>query len=201
MSGNALQLEAQERSVVGKKVTKLRRDGFVPAVVYEKGAASDTLAIPYIQMVKAWNSAGKHHTIQLKYGKKERLTLIKDVTFDPVRGQLSHVAFHAVNKNEKIEAEVPVRLDGNAPAAAAGLIVRTNLDHVVVKGLPGDIPDAISVDVSAIATADDDIRAASLNIPKNIVLLTEPDTVIVSVVVPRAEVEKESEEEVTASLR
>jgi large subunit ribosomal protein L25 len=193
MSGNALVLEAEERTVTGKKVGAIRKAGLVPAVVYEKGVASDTVAISYIPLVKMWNKAGKHHTISLKYGKKQRLTIIKDVTFDPIKGMLSHVAFHAIKQNEAIETEIPVHLEGLAPASVAGLLVRTNVDHVVVKGLPGDLPDAITVDVTGIATADDDIRAGQLQMPKNITLVTEEDTIVVSVVVPRSEVEKVEE--------
>lgn len=198
MSGNALLLEVQQRTVVGKKVAALRREGLVPAVVYEKGTESELVSIPYIPLVKIWNKAGKHHTISLKYGNKEHLTIIKDVTLDPVKGMITHVAFHAVNKNEAIETEVPVVLEGLAPATVAGLIVRTNIDHVVVKGLPGNIPDSIVIDVTGITTQDDDVRASDLVLPKDITLITETDAVVVSVVVPRAEVEK-IEEEVSAA--
>lgn len=199
MSGDALLLEAQERTVVGKKVAALRRDGLVPAVVYEKGMASELVSIPYIPLVKMWNKAGKHHAISLKYGNKEHLTIIKDVTLDPLKGMITHVAFHAVNKNQTIETEVPVILEGLAPATVAGLIVRTNADHIVVKGLPGNIPDSITIDVTGLTAPDDDVRASQLVLPKNITLEMDLDTVIVSVVVPRAEVEKVEEEEAVAA--
>jgi len=190
MSGSALTLQAEERNVTGKQVGKLRKSGMVPAVVYEKGKESDNIAVSYIPMVKTWNKAGKHHAITLHYGKKERLTLIKDISLDPVKGQITHIAFHAVKLNEKIEAEVPVELIGQAPASVAGLLVHVNVDHVVVSGLPNSIPDSIQVDVSSIKTADDDVRAKDLVMPKGITLQTEHDTVVVSVIVPRAEVEK-----------
>lgn len=199
MSGNALLLEAEERKITGKKVGAIRRSGMVPAVVYEKGTPSDTIAISYIPLVKMWNKAGKHHTVSLKYGKKERLTIIKDVTFDPVKGLVTHVAFHAIKQNEAIETEIPVQMEGLAPATVAGLLVRANIDHVVVKGLPGNLPDVILIDVTKVATADDDIRAGQLVLPKDIALITDEDTVVVSVVVPRAEVEKVEEEVVSAS--
>ncbi len=200
MSGNAILLQAEERTITGKKVGSLRRAGQVPAVVYEKGSESDMVSIDYIPLIKVWNKAGKHHTIALKYGKKERLTVIKDVTFDPVKGLLSHVAFHAVKQNENIEAEVPVHLEGLAPATVAGLIVRANLDHVMVKGFPGNIPDSITVDVTGLVTPDDDIRAGQLVLSKDVTLAIDPDMVVVSVVIPRAEVEKvEEEEEVAAA--
>ncbi len=189
MSGSALTLQAEERNVTGKKVGQLRAAGMVPAVVYEKGVASDNVAISYIPLKKIWNKAGKHHTITLSYGKKQRLTLIKDVTVDPVKGQLSHIAFHAVKINEPIDAEVPVTLVGHAPATVAGLLVHVNVDHVVVRGLPNSIPDSIEVDVTNITTPDDDVRAGALKMPKDITLITDKDIVVVSVIVPRAEVE------------
>lgn len=193
MSGSALTLQAEERSVTGKKVSQLRKTGMVPAVVYEKGVESDNVAISYIPLVKMWNKAGKHHAITLSYGKKNRLTLIKDVTFDPLKGQISHMAFQAVKLNEKISAEVPVELVGHAPATVAGLLVHVNVDHVLVSGFPNDIPDSIQVDVSAIATPDDDVRAGKLIMPKNTTLETDEDVVVVSVIIPRAEVEKVEE--------
>ena len=194
MSGQAVSLQAEERTVVGKKVQTLRRNGFVPAVVYERGQKSDSIAILSVPMTKVWNEAGKHHAIELQYGSKQRLTFIKDVSYDPVKGSLTHISFHAIKKNEPIETEVPLHLEGLAPATVQGLIVRTNVSHVEVKGLPGNIPDSIVIDVTGIATADDDIRASQLVLPKDIELITDEDTVVVSVVIPRAEVESQSEE-------
>ena len=194
MSSTALSLQAEERTVVGKKVGALRRSGMVPAIVYERGAVSDMVSVESIQLTKVWNKAGKHHAITLNYGKKQRLTIIKDVDFDPVKGNLTHVAFHAIKMNEKIEAEVPLHLEGQAPAAVRGMLIHTNTDHVVVRALPADLPDALIVDVTVLETDDDNIHAGDLVLPKNIELVTDPEQVIVSVVIPRAEVEKETEE-------
>jgi large subunit ribosomal protein L25 len=194
MSSQTMTLSAEERTVTGKKVGSLRRDGFVPAVVYERGKASDNIMVPYMPMVKAWQSAGKNHVIQLDYKGKKRPTLIQHMTLDPVKGTIAHVAFHAIKMNEKVETEVPVRFVGNAPAAQKGLIVHQNLEAVLVKGLPADIPDAIELDVSNVAEPDDDMKVSVLVIPEKLELLTDPETMLLSVVVPRAEVEAAAEE-------
>ena len=60
------------------------------------------VSIGSIQLTKIWNKAGKHHAITLTVGTKQRLTIIKDVDFDPVKGNLKHVAFHAIKMNEKM---------------------------------------------------------------------------------------------------
>ena len=198
MSSQALTLTAQERIVTGKKVKKLRREGLVPAVVYERGSPSDNIMVPYMPLAKAWHSAGKHHVIQLSYGNKNRPTLIQHMTLDSVKGTIAHVTFHAIKMNEKVETEVPVHLIGNSPAAQKGLIVHQNLEAVMVKGLPGDIPDALELDVSGISEPEDDLKVSALTIPGNIELITDPEHMLVSVIIPRAEVEVVAEEEVAA---
>jgi large subunit ribosomal protein L25 len=194
MSSQALTLTAEERTVTGKKVKKLRRDGLVPAVVYERGQASDNIMVPYMPLAKAWHTAGKHHVIQLSYGKKERPTLIQHMTLDPVKGTIAHVTFHAIKMNEKVETEIPVHLVGNAPAAQKGLIVHQNLEAVTVKGLPGNMPDAIELDISSISEPEDDLKVSALVIPSDLELITDPEHMLVSVIIPRAEVEAVAEE-------
>ncbi len=195
MSSDKIVLTAETRTATGKKVKALRRDGQIPATVYEKGKDSQSIQLTYMPLFKAWQKAGKHHPIELTVDGKTHLTMIKDVAHDPVKATLTHVSFHAINKNEKVEAEVPLHMEGNAPAQQAGLLVRLNVDHVVVKGLPNNIPNEILVDVSAVTTEEDDIRATELVIPNDVEMIDmDPDQVIVSVTVPRAEVEKEDEE-------
>ena len=198
MSSEAIALSAQDRIVAGKKVKTLRREGLVPAVVYARGEESDNIMLEYMPMARAWHKAGKHHVINLSYGKKSRPTLIQHMTLDPVKGTISHVAFHAIKMNEKVETEIPVHLIGNSPAAQLGLIIHQNNESVTVKGLPGEMPDAIELDISTLVEADDNIKAEALVMPKNIELISELNLIMVSVVVPRAEVEAVVEEEVAA---
>jgi large subunit ribosomal protein L25 len=200
MSSDKIVLTADKRETTGKKVKALRRDGQIPATIYEKGKESLNVQLSYMPLLKAWHKAGKHHPIELTVDGTTHLTMIKDVAHDPVKTTLTHVSFHAINKNDKVEAEVPLHMAGQAPASAMGLLVRLNVDHVVIKGLPNDIPNSIEVDISEIKTEEDDVRATELVIPSNVEMIDmDPDQVIVSVTVPRAEVEKEPEEEVDAS--
>ncbi len=198
MSSQALTLAAEERTVSGKKVKALRRTGMVPAVVYERGEPSDNIMLEYMPLSKVWHTAGKHHVIQLSYGKKQRPTLIQHMTLDPVKGTIAHVAFHAIKMNEKVETEIPVHLVGNSPAAQMGLIIHQNNESVMVKGLPGNMPDAFEVDISSLVDADSILKADALVVPKDIELITEPTMILVSVIIPRAEVEAVVEEEVAA---
>ena len=197
MSSDKITLSADLREVTGKKVKSIRKDGLVPAVIYEKGKESINLHVPYMPLQKAYSAVGLGQPIEITMDKKKYLVMIKDVHMDPVKNTIMHVAFHAVNANEAIEAQVHLKMVGQAPASALGLLVRLNVDHITVKGLPGDMPDHIEVDVSEVTTEDDDIRAGSLNIPSNVEAVDfDPDRVIVSVTIPRAVVEEVEEETV-----
>lgn len=200
MSSETISLNADKREAVGKKVKALRRAGQVPATIYEKGKDSLHVQLTYLPLSKAWHKAGKHHPIELVVDGKKHLAMIKDVSFDPVKATLTHVSFHAIKMNQAIEAEIPLHMTGQAPASANGLLVRLNIDHVNVKGLPSKLPDAIEIDVSGIVNEDDDIRMNALVSPEGVELIdVDPETVLVSVTVPRAEVEKETEEEIDAA--
>jgi large subunit ribosomal protein L25 len=197
MSNETIALDADKRIESGKKVKALRRAGQVPATLYEKGKESLSLQLTYLPLVKAWHKAGKHHPLELTVDGKKHMAMIKDVSFDPVKATLSHVSFHAIKMNQPIEAEVPIHMSGQAPASAMGLLIRLNIDAVMVKGLPNKIPDAIEIDISNVATENDDIRMSALSAPEGVELIdVDADAVLVSVTVPRAEVEKEAEEEV-----
>ena len=188
---DTLELIAEKREITGKKVQSIRREGFVPATVYEKGKESTNIQVAYVPMSKAYAAVGLGQPVSLVVDKKKYLTMIKDVHIDPAKNTIMHVAFHAVNANEAIEAQVLLKLVGQAPAITAGLLVRLNADHITVKGLPGDMPEYIEVDISAVTTEDDDIRAVSLKIPSNIEIVDfDPERVIVSVTIPRAIVEE-----------
>jgi large subunit ribosomal protein L25 len=196
---DTIELSVDKRELTGKKVAAVRSAGHVPATVYEKGEESINISVPYLPMSKAWKKAGKGQPIYVTIDGKKRLVMIKDVHMDPVKNTIMHVAFHVVNIKEKIEAEVTLQMVGQAPASQQGLIVRLNHTTLLVKGLPTHIPDAIEIDISGVENHDDDIRASALNIPGDMEMLTDPEEVIVSVVVPRAEVEKQAEEEVSAA--
>ena len=200
MSNEAVVLALDERSVSGKKVKQLRAKGLVPVVIHEKGQESLKGAAPILDVERMYRRAGKHHTVELTIGSTKKLAFVKDITTDPVKNTFTHVVFHAIKANEKTEAEVPLKMVGQAPALVAGLLVRLNMDHLVIKGLPANIPDVIEVDVSGVSTHNDDVREGALTIPSNVEVVDfDPERVIVSVTVPRAEVEKQHEEEVAAA--
>ena len=151
MTDVAITLRVEPRDVTGKAVKHLRKDGQVPAVIHDHGKDSIIVQGPYLDMVKTYQKAGKHHPIELTTGDHKYTVLIKNVMFEPKKNQLTHVVFNAVNKNQKVEAEVPIRpryAEGNevSPAERNSLIVLQQLETVEVKAVPSKIPDVLEFD-------------------------------------------------------
>src|SRR5579862_3661210 len=115
----------------------------VPAVIHNHGQASLHVMGPQMELEKIYAAAGKHHPLQIKAGNQEFLALIKDAHFHPVKRRLDHLVFQAIRRDEKVEAEVPVHIEGDIPAEKIGLQILHQLDHVEVEALPQDLPDEI----------------------------------------------------------
>jgi len=184
-------LEVKKREVTGKAVKHLRKDGLLPAVIHDHGKDSVHVQGNYLEILKAYQKAGKHHPVNLKAGDKTYTALIKTAEFDPKKHLLTHVVFNAVDKNQKVEAEVPVRPrydEGNevSPAERNGLIVLSHLDAVQVKAVPDKIPDLLEYDAEKLVEIGDNITVADLTIPADVELITEPEHSVVSVYEPSA---------------
>jgi large subunit ribosomal protein L25 len=193
-------MSVEKREVKGK-VKKLYREGLVIGNIYGRGQESVAIQAEYEPMRKLIDEAGTNHAIELKVGEKEEhLVLIKHVDFSPTTSRIRHVEFQMVNKNEKIEAEVPVELVGTSPAVLAGNIIITSDNTVLVEANPLNLPDHLEADASLLATPDDMIQAKDLKIPEGVELSDEPDKVLFRIEEPRSQVEEvETQEEVSAA--
>lgn len=188
MSSDTITLKLTERTQMGKAVKALRREGLVPANIYERGKESIAVSASFMEITKVYSNAGKHHPVELTVEGKKYLAMIKDVDIDPVKNTLRHVGFHAVNRNEKVEAEVPVKIDGDIPAQKLSLLVLQNLDTVMVEALPGNLPDELLIDGSKLVEDGDKVTVADIIVPENVVILSDPETMVADVQVPRDQI-------------
>ncbi len=184
-------LEVKKRQVTGKAVKGLRREGLVPAVIHDHGKESVHVEGKYLEVLKAYQQAGKHHPVSLKAGDQNYTVLIRDIDVDPKKHQLRHVVFNAVKANEKVTAEIPVRVrfdEGNdsTPAERAGLIVLHQLEAVEVEALPRDLPDFLEFDGEKLVAVGDSATVADLIIPATVTVKTDPGHPLASVFEPSA---------------
>lgn len=198
MSDN-IELVAEKRTVTGKKVRSIRRDGMVPATIYENGKESINVQVSYIPMSKTYVAAGLGQPVHLTVGSEKYLTMIKDVHIDPAKNTIMHVAFHAVNANDPVEAEVPVHIEGEVPAEKLGnFIVRPN-DTVEVKALPANLPEYMVVDAALLVNPGDHISVADIKPIANVEIISEPELTLATVEEPRVQEEPEETEVVDAA--
>lgn len=191
MSQDTISLTLEPRNVTGKAVKHLRKAGHVPAVIHDHGKESVHVQASYVALSKVWQQAGKHHPIELKAGDKSYVALIKDATFDPKKHLLTHVVFNAVDRNQKVDAEVPVRAryeEGNesSPAERSGLIVLSQLETVQVKAIPNKLPDLLEYDAEKLIEIGDSVTVADLIVPEGVEIETDANHAVATVYEPSA---------------
>lgn len=191
MSQDTINLTLEPREITGKAVKHLRKDGHVPAVIHDHGKDSVIVQGDGVQMLKVWQKAGKHHPVQLKAGDQAYTALIKEASFDPQKHLLTHIVFNAVDRNQKVDAEIPVRpryAEGNesSPAERNSLIVLTQLETVAVKAIPTKLPDFLEYNAEKLVEIGDSVTVADLTAPDGVEIETEAEHSIATVYEPSA---------------
>jgi large subunit ribosomal protein L25 len=179
------ELRAEPRSVVGKKVRFLRRQGLVPANVYGQ-SSSTPVQVPVKELEAAIRRAGRTQLIDLALGGEKTTVLLKEWQRHPYRGDLLHADFFRVAMSQSMRLDVPLRLVGEAPAVKlTGGTPFQSQSTVLVECLPADIPEAIEVDISGLAENDASVFVRDLTAPSGVTILTDGDEMIVRIMAPR----------------
>jgi len=182
-------LELKKREVTGKKNKKLRDQGIIPGVIYGHKEANKNVSVEHVSLEKAFASAGESTIIDLKIeGDTPMKAIIKDVQKDIMGQNIIHVDFHQVKMDEKMTADIGLKIVGEAPVIKQGGMVLQNLDHVSVECLPNDLVHEIEVDVSSLDSFDKNIQVKDLKVPNNVKILTDEVENIITVEMPRDEI-------------
>lgn len=192
-------LVAEERTILGKKVKKLRREGLLPVNVYGKGVPSTSLQVKLHEFQDVYKQVGETSLLDLKYGDVTKPVLIKSLQLDYKTFTPLHVDFYQVNLKEKIKTMVPVVLAGEAQAVKdnAGVLLQ-QLSDVEIEALPEGLPENIEVSVENLAAVGDQITVGDLKAPEGVVILTDPGQLIAKIgelTVAEPEPEEEAAEE------
>ena len=192
---DTIKLSAQPRAVTGRKVKKLREEGILPANVYGKKIKSESLQINAKEFEEAYKKAGETGIVSLiiesKGKKEEKPTLIDNVQVHPVMDVTVHVDFRQVDLKEKIEASVPVEIEGESPAEKQSLgTVVQYVNEIEVEALPADLPERFVLDISSLEEVDQAIYLKDIKIDKSKVELKgDAETILVKVEPPQKEEE------------
>lgn len=194
-----VELTAEKRTVTGKHVRRLRREGWVPGVMYGHGFEPVSLQFEERSLAHILSKVGGSQLIgiNVKGDKQPEMALVRDVQRDPIRRNFLHVDFYRVRMTERLTAEVPLVVVGQSAVIEAreGILLQ-GISAIEVECLPGDLVDAIEVDLSDLVEIDQGIYVRDLAVPAGIDVLTDVDEMIVRIVPLEAEeIEEEEEEE------
>lgn len=183
-------LDAQIREGLGKsKVKGLRAEGFIPAVIYGEKKQSQPIQVAHKQLFQLLH---QHHlenvviNLKIKDDKKQknRSCLIKEIQYDPVKGDIIHIDFNEISLTKAIKVNVPVIAKGEPIGVKQeGGSLEHILWEVEVECLPTEIPKSIEVDVSQLKIGDA-IHIKDINFPSQIKVLSSPEAIVLSVAAP-----------------
>lgn len=183
-------LQTHPRQVLGKKVRRLRREGWTPLHLYGPGITPRALQARTPDLRKVLVQVGRSKPLSVLVEGEERphLAFVRDIHFHPLTEEVLHVDLYRVDVSQRVEAEVPLVVVGESPAVTrlGGTLIIPH--HTLpVEGLPLEIPEALRVDISALDTFDKAIRVRDLSLPPGVEVKADPEEVIVLVSPPRVE--------------
>ena len=185
------QVKATTRTVAGRKVKHLRKEGLLPATVYGKAFESLSVQFNAAEVEKLFSDIGESTLVEVILDEKEKLpVLFRNPQYHAIEGNLIHIDCYKVNLKEKISAMVPIEFIGESQAVKDGNTLVTVTDEVEIEALPADLPENIEVDLSVLDNLEATITVADLKIDTSILtVLTDAEQLIAKVEEPRAEEE------------
>lgn len=183
-----MDLVVQTREKLGKAVKTLRRQGLVPAELYGHGIPNVHLTVQAKEFAKVFREAGANTVVNLLLNSEKRSALVHDVKRDYLTDEISHIDFYQVRMDEKIKARVPLDFVGEAPAVKEkGGILNKAMLEVEVEALPANLPRRLQADLSSLADLNQSLYVSDVAVPRDVRLLVDLGTVIVTVTPPAAE--------------
>ena len=181
------------RSVIGKKVKQLRREGTVPVHMYGVGIESRSLQTEASLLRKLLPQVGTNVplSIEIEGVDGENICFVREVQRHPVTEAVLHVDFIRVDVSQTVRAEVPLLLAGTAPAIRQGGTLLQPLMTLLVEALPMNMPASIEVDVSDLDDFEKAVYVSGIAVGSDVTVITESEEMIARVIPPRVEVEEE----------
>ncbi len=174
-------LSAQKRTVLGRKVKALRRDGLIPAHVFGHKVKTTHVQVKATEFGKVFEKVGETGIINLAVDSEKKPVLVKNVQVHPVSDIPLHIDFYQVNLSEKVKVKVPFEIVGEAPAVGkkVGLLL-TPVSEIEIESLPTDIPENIEIDVSNLANVGEEIKVKDLKIDRNKIVVHADEELVIA---------------------
>ncbi len=164
----------------------------IAAVVYGPKFSSTAILVDRKEFEKTFKTAGESTIIELQGLDKAVDVLVKEVSFSPIKGQIIHVDFYAVEKGKEMTADIPLHFINEAPAVKLGAVINKVLHGVTVLCQPQNLPAYLEVDLSLLAQIEDKVHVSDIVCPKGVKITEDQDDVVVLAEAVKEEVEEEA---------
>lgn len=191
-----LVLQAESRSVLGKKVKRLRRDDLVPANLYGRGQESHAIQASMNEIRRVFSAVDRNAVVSMSIdGASDTIPVVlRDIQRHPVTRRLLHLDFYQVDLTRAIHSEARLLLIGDAEAVTKGGTVVQSLEHLMLEALPNDMPSVIEVDISVLEDFGHSVLVRDLELPDGVIALTDEAVAVATALAPRVAEEDEEEE-------
>lgn len=194
----ATTLKASTREDLRLSATKeIRSTGGIPAVVYGKDKETLSVSVDNLALIKTLRDEGRHAIISLDIeGGKKVDVMLHEYQIHPIKGDVTHADFYQVDMSEEMDVSVPLHVEGEAAGARDGGILQQPLFELEVRAVPREIPEQITIDVSALEIGDT-LTIADIPVSKTYTILNEEDDAVAIVLPPEEEEEETDGEDVS----
>ncbi len=175
-------LNADVRSEIGGgSLNRLRKTGYLPAVLYGRSIEAEPIVIKLSDLREILVKEGKNAFLTLKLKGIDHAAIIKEIQYNAINGDILHVDLQQVSLTEKIQSNIPVRLNGRENAEKSGLMANLQLAELTIECLPQHTPRSFEIDISHMQVGDV-ITVDEIEKPEGVTILNEAEEVIVSLV-------------------
>ncbi|HMO57268.1 MAG TPA: 50S ribosomal protein L25 [Roseiflexaceae bacterium] len=186
-------LPLETRSILGKKVNRLRRAGILPATVYGKSQSPLSVQVDARKFSDVYRKSGRSALVNLEIAGHEPIAaFVHTLQRHPVSRVVLHVDFLAVDLKVEVTVSVPVHLVGESPLVASNeAILNQQLQSLDVRALPAVIPQSITVDISGLTSIDKSIHIRDITFPEGVQCVMNHDDLVVGLSQSRTATQEE----------
>ena len=185
-------IKGERREEFGKgSARRLRRDGKIPGVLYEKGIDNIHFAVDRIEMTAVVRNDGTNAIVELELDGEKLLAMVKHIDQNVITLDIDHIDLLGIKRGEKVTVEVPVVMEGEA---APGAVVLQETDYVEIEIDALSIPDELTVSIEG-KEIGDALYASDVKLPEGAELISDAETLIVNVTYEQVDEDLEAEAE------
>jgi large subunit ribosomal protein L25 len=175
-------LKATRRTLTGRQVNAMRRQGQLPAVMYGHHFEATPITLDLRDTTRLLSKLTHSSLVTVNLDGEDHIALVQEKQRDVITQKLLHVDFWAVSLTEKVHTSVGIEFIGVSPAVKNfNGFVTVGIEELEVQCFPQDLPEKITVDLSNLDKIGSSIHVRDLVLGNNVELLTEADLMVVMI--------------------